>query len=189
MSIEIKEINFAKQSNLISGSDKNNQREFRHPQVAVGPSSIIPTQSALIAKDFISAYTVIFIYNSLSTSKRTRTSIQISEYHHIEAGNFGSYTNHSCSPNAVIQTSYNDGDNMGRVVLISCKNIHKGEEITFDYATTETVLTQELENTQCQCKSSRCRKSMKSFTKLSHEEQQHLYNSGLLSNHIIKQFF
>ncbi|MBK8808977.1 MAG: hypothetical protein IPO21_21040 [Bacteroidales bacterium] len=62
--------------------------------------------------------------------------------------------------------------------------INKGEEVRFDYATTETVLTQDLAQTPCLCGSSNCRLFVKSYSDLSTLEKEQLKNAGLLANHI-----
>lgn len=56
--------------------------------------------------------------------------------------------NHSCNPNAGFKNS---------IVLISIKNIKKGEEIVFDYAYCEA----HFEPFECMCKSPNCRKIIK----------------------------
>jgi len=52
--------------------------------------------------------------------------------------------NHSCDPNAGVK---------GQIVLVARKNIESGEEICFDYETTDTI---ELEF-NCECGSKNCR--------------------------------
>lgn len=187
---EFHDMSVLKNPTLIS-EVKNQEycQDYKHPLVAVSQSILISNQKALIAKGFIPADTLIYTYGAPANKERTRTSIQVSMDHHLEAGSFASYTNHSCSPNAALRTSYSSKDNMGKVALITIKNINKGEELTFDYATTETELTQELMNTECLCKSSLCRKKMMSFPDLSKEEQLKLFSDGLLSDHIVTHFF
>lgn len=164
-------------------------REFKHPLVSVSPSILIKNQKALIAQSFIPADTIIYTYGAQASLERTRTSVQVSMEHHLEAGDFASYTNHSCSPNSVLKTSYSPIDNTGKVALITIRNINKGEELTFDYATTETELTPDLKNSQCLCNSPQCRKRMVSFTELKETEKNKLYENGLLSDHIINHYF
>jgi len=62
-------------------------------------------------------------------SHPTRESIRVAEGEHI-LDSYGSYMNHSCKPNAIIE---------GRKVTAS-KRIAAGEEVTFDYRTTEGEL-------------------------------------------------
>ena len=63
-----------------------------------------------------------------------------------EKNNLIFYTNHSCNPNAEIKY---------RVKLIATKNINMGEEITFDYAQTESDPYWRM---KCRCRSKNCKK-------------------------------
>jgi len=84
----------------------------------------------------------------------TRTSIQVENRHleHYEGG----CTNHSCNPNAKVVVHPNfQGANpvspweMGlAVLLVAKKDILSGEEITFDYETTETEMAEPF---KCNC--------------------------------------
>lgn len=60
------------------------------------------------------------------------------------------YLNHSCNPNAGIK---------GAVTLKALRNIKSGEEITFDYATTEDDVYWQM---KCGCGSKNCRKIVRS---------------------------
>ncbi len=55
------------------------------------------------------------------------------------------YINHSCNPNVGIK---------GRVTFVAMRNIKKGEELTFDYSTTENSEWE----MNCHCGYSKCRK-------------------------------
>jgi len=175
---------YSKQDIFKIDSTSGELRSFKHPQVEVRPSIIIAGENALIAQEFITSDEVIFTYSAKASDLRTRTSIQIAEDKHIEAGNFASYTNHSCNPNAVLRTAYESETNTAKVALVSVRNIDKGEEISFDYATTETALTDNLKKSPCLCNSKDCRKVMKSFFDLAPTEQKYLFDKGLLSDHI-----
>ena len=67
----------------------------------------------------------------------TRTSIQIKS-NHLES-EIGAYLNHNCNPNAEI---------LAGCKLVSTREIDEGEEITFDYNTTEDVLANPF---KCNC--------------------------------------
>jgi SET domain-containing protein len=58
----------------------------------------------------------------------------------------GDYVNHSCEPNAGIK---------GQIFLVAMRDIHRNEEITFDYA---MVLSDPAFHMDCSCGSSICRK-------------------------------
>lgn len=71
----------------------------------------------------------------------TRTSIQIGEQHleHYEGG----HINHHCNPNTKVIIP-----NFTSPFLVAIKDIELGEEITFNYETTETELIAPF---QCDC--------------------------------------
>jgi uncharacterized protein len=71
--------------------------------------------------------------------------------------NPGYYINHSCSPNSGIRNS---------VKIVAMKNIRRGEEVTFDYSTSESENGWYL---TCHCKNKNCRRIIRSYTFLSAE--------------------
>jgi len=85
----------------------------------------------------------------------TRTSIQITEDKHIESWE-GGHINHHCNPNTEIKIH---DDFIGRNtsnksqpslvgLVVAKRKIMKGEEITFDYNTTEAVMSEPF---TCKC--------------------------------------
>ena len=56
----------------------------------------------------------------------TRTSIQIGPEAHAE-DDLGRYINHACDPTCMVNDHF----------IVSLKNIHPGDEITFDYSESE----------------------------------------------------
>lgn len=159
-------------------------REYAHPRVTVAASITVPGQQALIATDSLPANSVIFIYTNIISHVRTRTSIQIGADEHLEAGTFGSFTNHSCQPNAVVRAMIHPDGNLGTAALISITEVAKGEELTFDYATTETDLTAELKQAKCLCGASRCRGMVKHFWQLPASVRNTLINDNLAAGHV-----
>ena len=83
----------------------------------------------LFANQQIKKGNIILVLRGKKISKPTKTSIQIGDKQHIEDSK-GGFINHHCNPNAEI--------NVGLVV--AKKTIAKGDEITFDYTTTEEKL-------------------------------------------------
>tara|TARA_Y100000310_G_scaffold333988_1_gene412705 strand:+ start:1343 stop:1690 length:348 start_codon:yes stop_codon:yes gene_type:complete len=71
----------------------------------------------------------IFVLSGATVSHPTRESIRVAEGEHI-LDSYGSYMNHSCKPNAII-----DG-----YKVVASKWIATGAEVTFDYRTTEGEL-------------------------------------------------
>ena len=97
---------------------------------------------------------IILVLKGNYFNEPTRTSIQIGSRHleHYEGG----CTNHHCNPSAKIVIHPNfQGQNPGAqwevglaVLLVAKKDILSGEEITFDYETTEEELAEPF---KCNC--------------------------------------
>lgn len=159
-------------------------REYAHPHVAVAASSTVPGQQALVAQDAVPANSVIFVFTNDISRLRTRTSIQIGAEEHLEAGTFGSYTNHSCQPNAVVRAFIHPCGNVGTAALICIEAVAKGQELSFDYATTETDLTDDLKQSFCLCGSINCRGRVKPFWQLQLSERDRIVAQNLAAEHI-----
>ncbi len=78
--------------------------------------------------------------------------IQFDREKWIDTEKFGRYLNHSCSPNAGIHGLYK---------LVAIKDIQPGEEIVWDYDTTEN--SDWIMPGGCNCMSPRCRKIIKGY--------------------------
>lgn len=111
----------------------------------------------------------IFTISGRLQSSPTRYSIQLDESVHIEADGAlpdeemrrqhpWRFLNHSCDPNARIQ---------GRS-LLARRTIAAGEQIRFDYTTTEAHMAEPF---RCRCASDRCVGEVRGFAHLSPEEQ------------------
>jgi hypothetical protein len=74
--------------------------------------------------------------------------------------NPGWYINHSCNPNSGLRDS---------VKIVAMKNIRKGEEVTFDYSTSESENGWYL---ICHCNKKNCRRIIRSYGFLSAELKQ-----------------
>ena len=81
---------------------------------------------------------------------RFRLALQIEEDLYLLTANEGpaDWVNHSCEPNAGLQ---------GQVVLVALRDIRAGDEITFDYATSDGSAYDEFE---CGCGARTCRRHM-----------------------------
>ena len=66
-------------------------------------------------------------------------------------GSAGNYLNHSCSPTAGVH---------GKNKIVAMRDLKMGEEITIDYALTETY---PLWHMKCNCRSKNCRKIVKPY--------------------------
>ena len=66
-------------------------------------------------------------------------------------GSTGEYLNHSCTPTAGVK---------GKNRIVAMKSLKNGDEVTIDYALTETY---PLWHMKCHCKSKNCRKLVKPY--------------------------
>ncbi len=82
------------------------------------------------------------------------------------------YTNHSCSPNCRIS---------GRE-LVATRTIHSGDEITFDYETSEWDMAEPF---HCLCGSPECRKLIRGFKHLDPSVREQLRVN--VSNYLLKE--
>ena len=92
-------------------------------------------EKGIFAKEDIKKGETILEFEKNFVEAPTKTSIQIDEKLHQESRNQEAeenFINHSCNPNAYI--------NFSNLTLVALRNIKKGEEITFNYLTTEHEL-------------------------------------------------
>ena len=71
----------------------------------------------------------------------------------------GVYLNHSCSPSAGVR---------GKTTIVAMRPMKKGEEVTIDYALSETY---PIWHMRCKCKSKNCRKVVKPYQDLSDQRK------------------
>lgn len=76
-----------------------------------------------------------------------------------EPGAVGNYLNHSCNPTAGIH---------GKNKIVATRPLKKGEEVTIDYALSETY---PLWHMRCRCGSANCRKVVKPYQDLSEQRK------------------
>jgi SET domain-containing protein len=103
--------------------------------------------------------------------------LQIDDDLFLDIDNDAYFFNHNCEPNAGIR---------GRCELIAIKDIKKGEEITFDYATTVGV---NIENwiMECACGATNCRKVIGNILTVPKDKIDEYYKAGALQNYIRRQ--
>jgi len=97
----------------------------------------------LFASQPIEKGKIILVLQGEKFSKPSRTSIQIGNKH-IEDPE-GGYINHHCDPTAEIKIN---SSFVGFNLVTAKKDIKKGDEITFDYETTEEVMVAPF---KCEC--------------------------------------
>lgn len=157
---------------------------IKNKKAFVSKSTFVIGEDALVAAEAIEPEEVIFLYEDDATTQRTRTSIQVAPDKHIEPGDFGAYANHSCDPNTQVVANYDEENNHAEIVMIALRRIEKGEEVTFDYATTETMVTEKLHNKRCLCGSPTCRGKITGFNDLSLHDQLILISKNITANYL-----
>lgn len=86
------------------------------------------------------------------------------------SGGIDDFVNHSCAPNCGIRQNHS-----GAVVLFALRNIQVGEEITFDYSTTQTGGHWHM---TCQCGTPECRTNIGDFEDLPVSRQNYYISRG-----------
>ena len=111
--------------------------------------------------------------------------LQVGDLKYISLSKPGIFFNHSCNPNAGIK---------GRATLFALRDIKKGEEITFDYSTTEwtndkawKINWTKIWKIKCNCKSSKCRKYIKTFNNLPVKLKERYRQRRALPNFILRK--
>lgn len=106
----------------------------------------------------------LFVLEGNLSSQPSKYSIQTGLESHLqphENNNEWKFVNHSCNPNACIDTAERK--------MKALKDIHEGEEICFNYNTTEYEISSPF---QCNCGTEKCYGKIKGFKYLSEEQQQ-----------------
>lgn len=91
------------------------------------------------------------------------------------SGGMDDFINHSCNPNCGLQ--FIDA----RILLVSIRTIRRGEEITFDYASTQNDYPCRF---SCRCGSPACRGEIGDFDELPFELQLKYHELGVLAPYL-----
>ncbi|MCK5026408.1 MAG: SET domain-containing protein [Nanoarchaeota archaeon] len=121
---------------------------------------------SLFVIDEIVKNEVIFEFERRFLKNPTRTSMQIDDNVHQEATDsdaLENFLNHSCKPNGYIE--FQD------LTYRALRPIKKGEELTFNYNTTEWDMGKGF---QCQCEYNSCYGQITGFKYLTHKQQKEL---------------
>jgi len=114
---------------------------------------------------------------------RIEDPLQIKEEQYLDLEEPYIFFNHSCCSNATI---------IGEVKLIAIKDIEKGEEITYDYSSTEWTSDKfgkyKEWTMKCNCGSVFCRKLIKEFPSLSPELQNKYIKNKMVQSFIVNKF-
>jgi hypothetical protein len=135
----------------------------------------------LVARSDIPSSTSLFKINGVLTNVPTRYSVQVGSNLHIDIPEsyglkeiidqfYWRFMNHSCEPNTLIRNQE----------CFSLRSIDEGEEITFNYNTTEYELAKPFD---CRCGSDQCAGRIRGFRFLSCLEQERL--RPLLADHLL----
>lgn len=111
-------------------------------------------QRGVVASEPIPTGEVVLLVNGMTTDRPSRYSIQVGEHEHVDlppdvdparsaVDHPWQFLNHSCAPNARL---------VGRTV-VAARPIGAGDEVTFDYNTTEYDMASPFE---CRCGAKGC---------------------------------
>ncbi|MBL7160598.1 MAG: SET domain-containing protein [Candidatus Aenigmarchaeota archaeon] len=115
----------------------------------------------LFAKEYVRKDEILIRFKGNFLGKATRTSLQIGENKHLEGpGKIDDFLNHSCEPNGYID--------FGDMNLRALRRIRKGEEVTFNYLTTEWDMKKKF---RCGCGSKKCLRFIRGFKYLTAEQK------------------
>lgn len=87
--------------------------------------------------------------------KRTKYSFQIAMNVHVQLDKLSRSINHSCDPNTGVRNNL-----FGGYDFIALRRIARGEEITWDYETTEFI---SISIKKCLCRTEMCKKEIQGF--------------------------
>ena len=108
--------------------------------------------------------------------------LQITEKMYLDLAEPYVYINHSCAPNVGLRKK---GE------LFALKNIKKGEEINYDYSTTEWTYEKFGKYKdwamECNCKAKNCRGTLSQFPSLSPDLKRYYYKLGALQDFILRK--
>jgi len=113
-------------------------------------------------KEFNKGDIVIIGHNIESSNMQTKYTVQVDVDKHILIKEPFLYVNHSCDPNTGIVPNEVSGYNLEAI-----KPIKGGEEITYDYATSDWIIVGMPE--KCTCNTKMCRGKIKGGKYLSEE--------------------
>lgn len=108
--------------------------------------------------------------------------LQIGEKEYLDLDEPYVFFNHSCNPNAGLRKK---GE------LFALKDINEGEEITYDYSTTEWTYDKFGKykdwSMECNCKSKDCRGTLGTFPTLNPKLKKKYYQEGALQDFILRK--
>ncbi len=153
----------------------------------VKKSGFLENQFGVFTKKAFKKNQRLFFVKGPVKSKPSIYSFSAGLNEHIEPQNedgdfdFGHYTNHSCNPNTIVKIVRSS--NVPYIKIIARKNIKKGEELTFDYASLEydTVA-----HSVCRCNAKNCRGIMHGFKDLPKKVSKKYESEGMIPKYLLK---
>lgn len=115
----------------------------------------------------------------VSTFSDLTHALQVGPTAYIAAsGQIDDFVNHSCAPNTGVR------ELGGRVELFALAPVEPGDEITFDYSTTQDGHHWTIE---CQCGAKNCRRTIGDFRDLPAEAQRYYISKGAILPFLIRR--
>jgi histone-lysine N-methyltransferase SETMAR len=74
-----------------------------------------------------------------------------------DVGNVGRFINHSCTPNLSVHAVRVGSNPLPRIALFAARDIHVGEELTFSYHESSSLLEDEADRKPCLCGQTHCK--------------------------------
>ena len=167
---------FMEQKLIVKESSINGLGVFTSKDIQEGETICFMNGSEMSVEDVIRMYD--------SGEEREGDPFQIDSRIYINLAEPYVYINHSCEPNGGIR---------GKNELIALRDIEKGEEITYDYSTTEW--SNDIDwgdeyvdwTMDCECKSFKCRKLIGDFNKLDDTVKENYRGLNAIPDHILKK--
>ena len=123
-----------------------------------------PQEALIRAKQPIRAGEVVFHLTGRIMSRPSKYSIQLGERRHLLTENsHWQFMNHGCEPNVRIDVD--------KLLMIAIRDIAPGEELTFNYNTTEWDMASPFD---CLCSSNNCTGSIRGFRYLTPSQRKAL---------------
>lgn len=156
--------------------------------VKVSKSIIVPGELGVIAKVLIPQGHPVFRITGPVVAEPTLYTFQVGNSTHIDPltenrlPGFGYFTNHSCDPSGRIRIL--DTNNGLAIEVVAKYDIEHGEEVTFDYATTEyaPIAT----GVECKCGSEKCRRKITGYKDLPDTVKFIYIAEGIIANYLLQ---
>ena len=164
-----------------------NEKSLETNELIVKENSLLSGQFGVFSKKPFPKGQKLFLVKGPIKSKPSIYTLSAGLDKHVDPRkedgslDFGHYLNHSCDPNAVVKVV--SGKNRNPYIkLLARRNIKKGEELTFDYASLEysTVI-----NCACKCSAKKCRGVVYGFKDLPESVVQKYKKEGMIAKHLL----